>query len=375
MSTKKILFTSHTANFQKFNRPFMRMLKGSLDEQYSDFNIGGWDVDYASANEEKILDADNVFAVDFPRNPFRIPQLIRSYKQVKKIIESTHYDLIHTHTPVGSVVTRLAARKARKNGTKVLYTAHGFHFYKGAPLKNWLLWYPVEKHLAKDCDYLITINTEDYKLAKSKFKTKVRFINGVGINTEKFNKKLSKEEKNKLRKSLGLSLNDYVVVFNGEFNPDKNHRMLLKGIAPLLTSHGNMKVILISKGLLLDDCRQLTKDLNISKQVLFLGYRNDVSDILQICDLYVSPSKREGLVISVLEAIYSQLPVILFDNRGHRQILGKYTDNLFTTEVQMREMIEKQFSGKKDYSVPFNEDFSLKSALEAMRKIYIEATK
>lgn len=372
---KKALFTSHTANFQKFNRPFMRMLSGTLEKPFDKLNIGGWKVDYASANEEKIFDAENIFVVDFPRSPFDILKLLKSYKQLKSILQSNHYDLIHTHTPVGSVITRLAARKARKNDTKVIYTAHGFHFYKGAPIKNWLLWYPIEKHLARDCDYLITINDEDFALAKKKFKTTVRMINGVGINTEKFSKTLSRDEKRNLRKKLGLSLSDFVVVYNGEFNPDKNHEMLLRGIKPLLKKYQNMKVLLISKGTLMKQMESLTSELQIDSQVSFLGYRNDVDKILQICNLYVSPSKREGLVVSVLEAIYCKLPVLLFDNRGHRQILGVHKSSIFKTESEMCKKIEEQYLGKRDFLVPFDEKFSLKNALESMHKIYLEITK
>ena len=372
---KKVLFTSHTANFQKFNRPFMRMLSGTLEKPFDKFNIGGWEVDYASANEEKIFDAENIFAVDFPRSPFNILKLLKSYKQLKSILLSNDYDLIHTHTPVGSVITRLAARNTRKKGTKVVYTAHGFHFYKGAPIKNWLLWYPIEKHLARDCDYLITINDEDFTLAKKKFKTTVKMINGVGVDTEKFDKTLSQDKKESLRKKLGLSSSDFVVIYNGEFNPDKNHEFLLRGIEPLLKKHQNIKVLLISKGALMEQMKSLVAELQMNNQISFLGYRNDVNDILQICNLYVSPSRREGLVISVLEAIYCKLPVLLFDNRGHRQILGPHKDSIFRTKTEMCKKIEEQYLGKRDYSVPFEEKFSLKSALESMRKIYLEITK
>lgn len=350
----------------------MRMLSGTLEKPLDKYNIGEWSVDYASANEEQVFDADNVFLVDFPRNPFLLFQLLKSYHQVKHILDENHYDLIHTHTPVGSVITRLAARKARKNGTKLIYTAHGFHFYKGAPLKNWLLWYPIEKRLSKMCDCLVTINDEDYNLAKKKFRTTVRMINGVGIDTVKFGRALNAKEKDSLRKELNLSPSDFVIVYNGEFNPDKNHEMLIRGVEPLLKKHEDMKLLLISKGALMEPMKKLVSELGIAKQVSFLGYRNDVNQILQICNLYVSPSKREGLVVSVLEAIYCKLPVLLFDNRGHRQILGMHKNSIFKTELEMRKKIEKQYLGIKDYSTPFDEKFSLDSALRSMRKIYLE---
>ena len=163
MAKRKILFTSHTANFSKFNRPLMRMLRGTLEKPYDDLNVGDWQVDYASANEEPIKDADNVYRVDFARSPLRFDKHVKACRQLKKIIAEGDYDIIHCHTPVGAMLTRLAAQNARKKGTKVIYTAHGFHFYKGAPLINWLAYYPVEKWLARKTDVLITINKEDYK--------------------------------------------------------------------------------------------------------------------------------------------------------------------------------------------------------------------
>ena len=182
----KILFTSHVANFQKFNRPFMRMLRKD-----------GWEVHYASMGEEEILDADKSFTVSFTRNPFTISN-IRAYKQLKQIIDRENYDIIHTHTPVGSVVTRLAARRARSRGTRVIYTAHGFHFFTGAPLLNWLIYYPVERLMARYTDTLITINDEDYKRAKRTFKTDVRYVPGVGVDPEQFKPRLTKKTTQRL---------------------------------------------------------------------------------------------------------------------------------------------------------------------------------
>ena len=169
MPKRRILFTSHTANFHKFNRPLMRMLRGKLEAPYDDLNMGGWQVDYACACEEKVYDADNVYTVDFSRSPLRFDKHAKAYRQLKKILAENDYDAIHTHTPVGSIITRLAARTARKKGTKVIYTSHGFHFYDGAPKKNWLIYFRAEKMAAKYTDLLITINREDFKNAKKYF--------------------------------------------------------------------------------------------------------------------------------------------------------------------------------------------------------------
>jgi glycosyltransferase EpsD len=151
---RKILFVSNTANFSKFNRPFMRW-----------FRQQGWQVDYASAGEEDVPDCDNHYAIPIVRSPFNLKN-IRAYKELSCIL-ANGYDIVHCHTPMGACLTRLAARKIR---ARVIYTAHGFHFFKGAPLLNWLVYYPIEKYLSKHTDCLVTLNEEDYCLANQKFK-------------------------------------------------------------------------------------------------------------------------------------------------------------------------------------------------------------
>lgn len=374
---KRVLFTSHTANFHKFNRPLMRMFQGKLKGTYSDLNIGGWEVDYASANEEKIFDADNVYKVDFARNPFALHKHFKAYKQLKKILAERHYDLIHTHTPVGSIICRLAAKESRKAGTKVLYTAHGFHFYKGAPLINWLLWYPLEKHFAKLCDRIILINKEDYLRAKTHFKTKASLIHGVGVDTELFGNNISKTKKAELRKELGIDKDDFVIVYAAEFSKNKNHSFLLKSLAPLLLEHSDIKILLLGKGSKLEETRVLAKKLNISDQVLFPGYRSDMHEIFQSCDLDVSCSIREGLGLGVLEAQLCGLPIILSNNRGHREIVQKNTMNLYSLDNpdEFRKKVLQAYKNEKSFYIPFDQIFSLRSSLSSMRKIYLEELK
>lgn len=173
----KILFVSNTANFQKFNLPFMRDLRDK-----------GWQVDYASPADEPVTECDNFVNLDMPRSPLHVLKILKAIKVLRRHLEKSGYDIIHCHTPVGSVVARLAARRLwRQKKVKVIYTAHGFHFYKGASLLNWLVYYPIEKHLAKFTDVLITINEEDYQLARRKFRAKeIVKMDGVGVDLGKF---------------------------------------------------------------------------------------------------------------------------------------------------------------------------------------------
>lgn len=374
---KRVLFTSHTANFHKFNRPLMRMLRGTLEDPYADLNIGNWEVDYASANEEQIFDADNVYKIDFARSPFALHKHIKAYRQLKKLLSKRHYDLIHTHTPVGSVVTRLAARKARKGGTKVIYTSHGFHFYKGAPKKYWCLFYPVEKLCAKYTDLLITINREDYLRSKEHFSTRTKMIHGVGVDTEKFNSKINTSERARIRKDLKLSSNDFAIVYVAEFIPRKDHRFLLESLASILASNKNFKIILLGEGTLFDSTKSLAKNLGINKQVYFLGYKNDIYKILQSCDLAVSTSLSEGLGIGVIEAQLCGLPIIISDNRGHREIIKQNKQISFKLgdREAFAKKVESAYHETSNFQIPFDDNFSLRSSLTAMRKIYLEEVK
>lgn len=309
MSKPKILFTSHTANFQKFNRPFMRM----LSEQ-------GYEVHYASMGEEEILDADKSFTVPFTRSPFRLSN-IRAYKELKKIIDRENYDIIHTHTPMGSVVTRLAARQARAKGTRVIYTAHGFHFFTGAPLVNWLIYYPVEKWMARHTDTLITINDEDYQRAKKKFKTNVRYIPGVGVDESKFKPRLTKKQRNDLRKSLGIKPNDFVMIYPAELSKRKRQIWLLNSLGEFIKQHPDVHMLLPGGDSLNGACQKLAAKLGIEGQVHFLDYRNDIPQLMMASDLSLSSSSQEGLPVNLLEALAADLPIIATDSRGHADLV------------------------------------------------------
>ncbi|MFZ1302012.1 MAG: glycosyltransferase [Candidatus Microsaccharimonas sp.] len=229
---RKVLFTSHTANFSKFNRPFMRMLKAQ-----------GYEVHYASAGEEEVLDCDVHHTISFRRSPFSFSNL-KAIRQLKKVIDAENYEIIHTHTPMGSVVTRLAAIGARKKGTGVIYTAHGFHFYKGAPVLNWLIYYPIEKIMARHTDTLITINKEDYERAKAHFKTDVQYVAGVGVDSSRFDEEMTIDQVFELKKSLGIDKRDFIIIYVAELSRRKNQMWLLNTLSGFLKKHQDVKLIL-----------------------------------------------------------------------------------------------------------------------------------
>lgn len=259
---------------------------------------------------KSVLEHDRIYKVRLQRNPIK-PSNLKGLSDLKKIINTGSYDLIWTNEPVMGVMTRLAAKKARKKGTKVLYMAHGFHFYKGAPKLNWCIYYPIEKMMASKADVIATVNTEDYRRAQ-KFKVKhVKYIHGIGINTER----LKKTEKQKdIRKELGLDDDAFIVLSVGELNQNKNQEVALRAFAKMgdETAH----YVLCGKGERLEYLKALADELGVSCRVHFLGYRKDVVDICYQSNVYVMPSKREGLPVAALEAMYCGLPLVTSNIRG-----------------------------------------------------------
>ena len=306
---KKVLFTSHTANFQKFNRPFMRMLKQQ-----------GYIIHYASAGEEKVSDTDRHFNVPFERNPLKLGN-IKAYFKLKKIINDEKYDFIHTHTPMGSVITRLAAIRSRKHGTRVIYTAHGFHFFKGAPIANWLVYYPIEKFMARFTDTLITINKEDYERATKSFKTDVRYVPGVGIDEARFSIMMSKDTRRKLRESLNLEESAFIMIYVAELSERKNQLWLIQSLAGYIKSNPDVQLLLVGNDNLASKCQKLVEKLQLDSQIHFLGYRSDIPELMKMSDLAISSSKQEGLPVNVMEAMQLGLPVIVTDCRGNRDLI------------------------------------------------------
>lgn len=307
---KKVLFTSHTANFQKFNRPFMRMLR----EQ-------GYEVHYASMGEEQIEDCDKQFVVPFTRSPFTLSN-VRAYRQLKEIIDHEQYDLIHTHTPVGSVVTRLAARQARQRGTRVIYTAHGFHFFTGAPLLNWLVYYPIERLMAHYTDVLITINAEDYARANRHFATSVVYVPGVGVDPKRFDITINKNSRQAIRAKLGIKPNDFVIIYVAELSKRKNQSWLLSALKTTLQQDTSMHLLLVGADSLQGKIHKQSVRYGIQSQVHFLGYRKDIPELLQASDLYVSTSKQEGLPVNILEAMMGRMPIVALECRGVAELLS-----------------------------------------------------
>ena len=305
-----------TKHINTFHIPYLKWFK----EQ-------GYEVHVASNGNEKIEYCDKHFNLPFERFPIK-KNNFKVYKELKNIIKENEYEIIHCHTPVGGVLTRLAAKTSRKKGTRVIYTAHGFHFYKGAPLLNWIIYYPIEKWLSKYTDCLITINQEDYELAKRKFKKckEIELIHGVGLDTSKFDIEITEKEFENLKNEIEIESDNIILTYVAELNKNKNQILLIKVLEELVKENINMQKILhseilVGNGPMREKLEQYVKENNLQKYVKLLGRRDDISKILKLTNVYVASSLREGLPINLLEAMYMNLPIVATDNRGHRELI------------------------------------------------------
>lgn len=260
-------------------------------------------------NEKRV----NSYNIIIPRKLTKVKELLIAYHDVKKLLSQNHYEIVHCHSPIGGVITRLASIKSRKNGTKVIYTAHGFHFFKGAPIINWLTFYPIEKFCAQFTDCLITINNEDYQRAvDNKFLAKkIEYVPGIGIDTS--NHKNLEFDKN-IKKAEFEIKDEPILISVGELNGNKNHEVIIKAISKINLP---LKYIICGKGEKLDYLKDLAKNLGVQDRVIFTGYRSDVADLLKMSDIFCLPSYREGLSVALMEAMSSGLAVVCSNIRGN----------------------------------------------------------
>lgn len=369
---KKVLFVATVVrlHINMFHKPFIKW-----------FHDQGWQVDVAANNdyEDKsecvIPYCDNFHCLTFERSPLKRGNL-QAYKQLKRLIEQEKYNIIHCHTPMGSVITRLADGTVRKQGTKVIYTAHGFHFYDGSPMVNWLVYYPIERILAHRTDLLVTMNQEDYKRAQ-KFKAKrVAFVNGVGLDLNKFVAS-SQNEKSTVRKYLGLEKEDIFAISVAQLIKRKNHIVLIHAVAKLQNSRFHL--FICGDGAQEAELKSEVERLGIQKQVHFLGFRKDVYKLCSAADLFLLASLQEGLPVAIMEAMACGLPIIASDIRGNIDLIdaGKGGYLIHPTDIDgFTEAIRKVLTAPEEmkkmerYNLEKIKDYSTEQVVKQMADLY-----
>lgn len=327
-------------------------------------------------NEMKI----KVIDLPFPRRIGSIKANMSVYRLLKHIIDKNNYSLIHAHSPIGGFITRLAAYNARSKGAKIIYTAHGFHFFKGAPVFNWVFFYPIERFLSKFTDVIITINNEDYVRAQKFHAKKVIYIPSIGINTCNFYSNVLDIDMKK--NELGIPLEAFIVLSVGELSKRKNHEVILKAIYEIKDK--NIYYIICGRGNEEAKLKTLTNKLGLENNVLFTGFRTDVPEIIKISDCFAFPSKREGFGIAAIEAMASGLPIITSNINGildysvdgvtgfvcnPNDVKGfaNAIENLYENEALCKQM--------KQYNLKRSMDFDISIVHRIMKTVYSDAVK
>lgn len=367
---KKVLFVAKVVrlHINLFHLPYIKWFKEN-----------GWQVDVAAGNDFKnpeecnIPYCDNFYSISIKRSPLRKENL-QAIRQLQDLIEKEEYQIVHCHTPMGSVVARVAAAKSRRLGTKVLYTAHGFHFYKGAPLFNWIVYYPVERILSRFTDVLITINHEDYNRAKRLKAKQVEYIPGIGLDIDKFHKVSDASE---VRSALGLAENDIFAITVGELTKRKNQITLIRAVAKLEDPHFHL--FICGDGVQHETLVAQIKHLGLEEQVHLLGFRKDVYRLCGSADLFLFVSLQEGLPVAVMEAMACGLPVICSNIRGNKELItqgkGGYLVNptdIDETAQRIRQCLEKpeQMKQMKLYNKEKIKKYRMDVVLDQMAGIY-----
>lgn len=314
---KKVLIVASVVSFiEWFNKENVEYLRNNLNcEVHIACNF-----DYMDDTDEErtktyldMIRAEGIILhnVHFARSPFRKDN-IAAYSELKCIIKKHRFDLIHCHTPTVSILTRLAARVARKNGSVVMYTCHGFHFHNAAPKKNWMIYYPIEKFCSRFCDYIVTINREDFKRAQGFHAKNVRYIPGVGVDISRI--KDVKVDKRAYKKSIGIPEDCVMLLSVGEIIERKNHEIIIRALSKL--QNKNIYYVICGKGPLKEHMENLAKKLGISENIVFLGFRRDIPELCNTADISAFPSRIEGLGLAGIEAMSAGVPLVSSNVHG-----------------------------------------------------------
>lgn len=383
MTKKALQLASVASMIDQFNIPNIEILQslGYKVDVVADFtNPGTITKERAEDLKKRLTDMGvQVYDIAIPRtlNPRAISS---AYRKVKDLLRKEKYTLLHCHSPIGGVIARQAAKGFRSKGLMVIYTAHGFHFYDGAPIKNWLIFYPIEKYYSRYTDILITINNEDYKRATEKFKAKKTVkIPGVGVDTEKF--AVCKVDRSAKRTELGVKDEDFLILSVGELSERKNQKVVIEALRKMKEegSINNIVYLVVGKGDQEEEFRRLIKEYDLDDHIKLLGFRTDIDELCETVDCFVHPSIREGLGIAPLEAMAAGLPLISAAVNGIKDYTEDGVSGCCVNPTSVDEMVSAikkmhRDKGFRDMCASNNwktaKTFDIKNTDEIMQKIY-----
>lgn len=353
MKEKRILFVANVAkeHINKFHIPTIKCFKEH-----------GWRVDVACSGEEKVPECNHHYRMCWKRSPFTV-KTIRGILDLKKIVEREKYDIVYCHTPVGGLVARLSCIGARKRGTKVVYCAHGLHFFKGAPVINWLIYYPIEKFLSYFTDVFFTVNEEDYKCVRKRFNKRmiVKYVPEVGVDFSRLEIENSADVRKEYRSNLKIESDETGLIYVAELIENKNQTMLIDMQKQLIELGEKTKLILVGPDHADGLFQKYAKEQGVGETVLFLGWRSDIGELMHAADICVASSIREGFGINLVEAMYCGLPVIATNNRGHVTVIKDNQNGFLVNTNDSKKMVKRVrqlIHDKETYKRMANQDAS-----------------
>lgn len=372
---KKILYiTTVSRTINAFLVPHIEMLLEN-----------GYKVECATCVDKKVNQVlinkgVKIFNIPFSRSPLSFGN-IKAFKELIKLQKENKYDIVHVHTPVASIYGRLL--KIRFPKLKTIYTAHGYHFLKGGPKLGWIIYYPIEKVMAKLTDVTININKEDYEITKTKLNPKKCYlVNGVGLDLNQY-KPLSKEKQESKRKELGLEKDDFVVIMIAELNENKNQIQLIKAMELLKDKYPNIKAISIGEGHKFEELQQEINNRGLKNNFKLLGFRTDVNELINISNIGILLSYREGLPRNIMELMANGKKIIATDIRGCRDLVcnekigsivkvGDYEEVARKIEECYLKIIYNKNNYYDDTRYLINEIklYDIKEVLKELRNIY-----
>lgn len=369
---KKLLFVSNISN--NVGSFVVASIAAAKKCGFEFYYAANWD----GATKEQIAEDEKKYGIkivhiDLDRSPYSTKN-IKAYKQLVDLINKEKIDYIHCNTPVGGVLGRLAGEKCKVK--KIVYEAHGFHFYEGAPKKNWMIYYPVEKWLAKKTDAIITINNEDFERAKT-FKLKnngqVYYVPGVGMDLSQYNVPDTVREIK--RNELNLKDTDFALISMGDLIDRKNYKIAIEVVAKLNNPH--VHYFICGKGPEEVNLKKLAENLGVDKQVHFLGFRNDIKELLKASDTFLFTSKQEGLARSLMEAMASKIPCVVSKIRGNTELIVNNEDGFLCSGlddyvnaiIKIMQSPDLAYKFKEKSSKHLN-NFSIEKVIDCLFDVY-----
>lgn len=377
MKNYNVLLLATTGGFvPQFEMENVRILQelGATIHYAANFDNAVYHVEYEQLESMGI----KLHNLDIHKSPFHLWYNGKAYWKLIKLVNQEKITCIHCHNPVGGVLGRLLGRYFKKKNLKIIYTVHGFHFYKGAPWTNWFLYYSVERMLARYTDILITINEEDYQIAKRfqlKLNGQVYKIPGVGIKRERLVEVLGAGAV--LRKKYLIPKKAFHIISVGELNRNKNHEIIIRAMKQLQNTE--IYYTICGEGIRRDRLQKFIRKMNLEDKVFMVGYQDEIAPFLQGADCFVFPSIREGLGMAALEAMALGLPVIATENRGTREYIEdgkngyfcKWNDaEAFARAIQLLYENSVRCKEMGEYAKAASHGFDTEKTTEIMKNIY-----